>query len=120
MVENQYNPKESAEEGLSTDFAPHADGASALPDSNFGLQQSCSNLALQICKLAASLTRQVCKLETSERKRDSHQASNLSQVCGVKLFVNYSKNRVLTQPRIRTRDLPLPKPVALTTQLATL
>ncbi|GBM53522.1 hypothetical protein AVEN_129519-1 [Araneus ventricosus] len=64
------------------------------PDSNFSLQQSCSNFALQICKLAARLTWQECKLETSERKRDSHHASNLSQACGVKLIANYSKNRL--------------------------
>ncbi|GBL84236.1 hypothetical protein AVEN_118631-1 [Araneus ventricosus] len=84
------------------------------PDSNFSLQQSYRNLALQICKLAARLTRQECKLETSESKRDSHHALNLSQACRVKLIANYSKNRVGTQPRITTRDLPLLKPVALT------
>ncbi|GBN46343.1 hypothetical protein AVEN_139011-1 [Araneus ventricosus] len=78
----------------------------------------CNNLALQICKLPTNLTRQECKLETSLRKRVSHHASNLSQACGVKLIANYSKNRVRTQPRIRTRDLPLPRPLALTTRPA--
>ncbi|GBN38487.1 hypothetical protein AVEN_161565-1 [Araneus ventricosus] len=39
----------------------------------------CSNLALQICQLAASLTRQEGKLETSYCKRVSHHASNLQQ-----------------------------------------
>ncbi|GBL73136.1 hypothetical protein AVEN_159221-1 [Araneus ventricosus] len=37
----------------------------------------CSNLALQICKLATNLTRQECKLETSYRKRVSHHAIKL-------------------------------------------
>ncbi|GBM27542.1 hypothetical protein AVEN_257854-1 [Araneus ventricosus] len=97
-----------------------------FPDSNFSLHQSCSNLALQICsnlalqicKLATNLTRQECKLETSYRKRVSHHASNLSQACRVKLIANYSKNRVRRQPRIRTRDIPFPKPVVLTTRPA--
>ncbi|GBO36514.1 hypothetical protein AVEN_213583-1, partial [Araneus ventricosus] len=80
----------------------------------------CSNLALQIYKLATNLTRQECKLETSLRKRVSHHASNLSQDSGVKLIANYSKNRVQSQPRIQTRDISLPKPVVLTIQPARL
>ncbi|GBN67882.1 hypothetical protein AVEN_236530-1 [Araneus ventricosus] len=39
--------------------------SSHYPDSNFSLQQNCSKLALQICKLAARMTRQECKCETS-------------------------------------------------------
>ncbi|GBM28560.1 hypothetical protein AVEN_265016-1 [Araneus ventricosus] len=50
------------------------------PESNFSLQQRFSDLALEICKLAASLTRQECKIETSYCKRRSHYASNLQQV----------------------------------------
>ncbi|GBN61139.1 hypothetical protein AVEN_28391-1 [Araneus ventricosus] len=80
----------------------------------------CSNLALQICKLATNLTRQECKLETSYRKRVGHQASNLSQACRIKCIANYSKNRVRRQPRIRTPDISLPKPVVLTTRPARL
>ncbi|GBN88570.1 hypothetical protein AVEN_142634-1 [Araneus ventricosus] len=67
-----------------------------FPDSNFSLQQRCSNLALQICKLATNLTRQKCKLEKSYRKRVSHHASNLSPACLVKLIANYSKNSTKT------------------------
>ncbi|GBM62267.1 hypothetical protein AVEN_44059-1 [Araneus ventricosus] len=79
------------------------------PNSNFSLQQSYSIFALQICQLAASLTRQECKLETSSSKRASHHASNLSQASRVKLIANDSKNRVRRQPRIRTLDIPLSK-----------
>ncbi|GBM79970.1 hypothetical protein AVEN_39598-1 [Araneus ventricosus] len=61
------------------------------PNSKFSLQQSCSNLAPQICKLAASLTRQECKHETSYCKRVSHHASNLQQACCVKHIAEYSK-----------------------------
>ncbi|GBL90620.1 hypothetical protein AVEN_219295-1 [Araneus ventricosus] len=89
-----------------------------IPDSNFNLQQSCSNLALQICKLATNLTRQECKLETSYCKRVSHHKSNLPQACCVKLIANYSKNKVRSQPRIRTRDVSFPKTDALTIQSA--
>ncbi|GBM74049.1 hypothetical protein AVEN_101999-1 [Araneus ventricosus] len=72
--------------------------------------------AILLCKSATNLTRQECKLEASLCKRQSHHASNLSQACGVKLIANYSKNTARTHPRIRTRALPLPKPVSLTTR----
>ncbi|GBO09757.1 hypothetical protein AVEN_195725-1, partial [Araneus ventricosus] len=85
----------------------------AIPDSNFSLQQSCSNLARQIWKLAASLTRQ--ELETSYCKRFSHHASNFHQACCVKHIANYSK-KYADEPQIRTPDNPLPKPVVFTTQ----
>ncbi|GBM61119.1 hypothetical protein AVEN_152260-1 [Araneus ventricosus] len=52
---------------------------SADPDSNFSLKQSCNNLAFQICKLAAGLTWQKCKLETSYCKQVSYHPSNLPQ-----------------------------------------
>ncbi|GBL80858.1 hypothetical protein AVEN_26281-1 [Araneus ventricosus] len=78
----------------------------------------CSNLALQICKLAASLTRQECKLETNYCKRRSHNASNLQLSCYVKLIANYSRNRVRRQISDSHPDNPLPKPVALATQAA--
>ncbi|GBM02913.1 hypothetical protein AVEN_25871-1 [Araneus ventricosus] len=80
----------------------------------------CSNLALQICKLATNLTRQECKLETSYCKRVSHHKSNLPQACCIKLIANYSKNRERTQPQIRTRDVLFPKPDTLTIQPARL
>ncbi|GBN42030.1 hypothetical protein AVEN_192525-1 [Araneus ventricosus] len=67
------------------------------PDSNFSLQQSCSNLAQQNYKLAASLIRLECKLETSYCKRVSHHKSNLLQACCVKVITNYSKNKVRRQ-----------------------
>ncbi|GBL76681.1 hypothetical protein AVEN_53379-1 [Araneus ventricosus] len=51
----------------------HIDGRTA-PDSNFSLQQSCSNLALQICNKFDTTRVQA---ETSLRKRLSHHASNL-------------------------------------------
>ncbi|GBN36135.1 hypothetical protein AVEN_47135-1 [Araneus ventricosus] len=76
------------------------------PDSNFRLQQSCS-------KLAASLTRQECKLETSYCKRRSQHASNLQQACCVKLIANCSKNRVCRRTSValatQTAGLRLPK-----------
>ncbi|GBL79320.1 hypothetical protein AVEN_92526-1 [Araneus ventricosus] len=75
----------------------------------------CSNLALQIYKVAASLTRKECKLETSYCKRVSHHASNLQQAFCVKHIVNYSK-KYADEPQIRTPDNPLPKPVVFTTQ----
>ncbi|GBO42205.1 hypothetical protein AVEN_221874-1 [Araneus ventricosus] len=78
------------------------------------MEQSCSNLALQIYKLAANLTPQECKFDTSYCKRRSHHASNLQQACCVKLIGNCSKNRV----RRRTPDNPLPKPITLATQQA--
>ncbi|GBM78891.1 hypothetical protein AVEN_12516-1 [Araneus ventricosus] len=61
------------------------------PDSNFSLHQTCRKLALQICKLAVRLIRQECKLETSLQKRRSHHATNLQQVCDVKLIANIAK-----------------------------
>ncbi|GBN18713.1 hypothetical protein AVEN_156564-1 [Araneus ventricosus] len=61
------------------------------PDSNFSSQQTCSKLALKICKLAARLTRKECKLETSLQKRRSHHATNLQQACRVKLIANIAK-----------------------------
>ncbi|GBM32648.1 hypothetical protein AVEN_89644-1 [Araneus ventricosus] len=63
----------------------------SFPDSNFSLQQTCSKLALQICKLAARLIRQECKLETSLQKRRSHHATNLQQACHDKLIANIAK-----------------------------
>ncbi|GBM73640.1 hypothetical protein AVEN_195933-1 [Araneus ventricosus] len=78
--------------------------AAPVPDSNFSLQQSCSNLALQICKLAANLTRQECKLEASYCKRGSHHKSNLPQACCVKLIANTEHS---DKPRIRAPDKPL-------------
>ncbi|GBN44754.1 hypothetical protein AVEN_146911-1 [Araneus ventricosus] len=76
-------------------------------------------IAILVCsKVAASLTRQESKLETSYCKRRSHHASNLQKACCVKLIANYSKNRV----RRRTSDSkpanPLPKPAALATEPA--
>ncbi|GBN76354.1 hypothetical protein AVEN_172627-1 [Araneus ventricosus] len=76
--------------------------------------------AILLCKFATRMTRQERTLETSYRKRVSHHASNLSQACHVKLTANYSKNRVRRQPWIRTLDIPLPKPVVLTTRQARL
>ncbi|GBN49980.1 hypothetical protein AVEN_162362-1 [Araneus ventricosus] len=84
-----------------------------FPDSNFSLQQSCSNIAPQIRTLATNLTRQECKLETSYCTQVSHHKSNFPQACCIKLIANYSKNRVRTQPRIRSGDKTPPKPVAL-------
>ncbi|GBN33021.1 hypothetical protein AVEN_101093-1 [Araneus ventricosus] len=60
----------------------------SFPDSNFNFHQTCSKLALQICKLAARLARQECKLETSLQKRRSHHATNLQQAFHVKLIAN--------------------------------
>ncbi|GBM36172.1 hypothetical protein AVEN_223238-1 [Araneus ventricosus] len=81
---------------------------------------ACSNLALQIRKLAASLTRQECKHETSYYKQASYHALNLEQACCVKLIAICSKNRVQKQPQIRTSDISLPKPVVVTTRPASL
>ncbi|GBM96332.1 hypothetical protein AVEN_182468-1 [Araneus ventricosus] len=78
-----------------------------ITDNNFSLHQSCSNLALQISKLAASLTRQQCKFETSYWKRVSHHASNLQQACCVKHIVNHSKNYA-DEPQIRNPENPIP------------
>ncbi|GBM49543.1 hypothetical protein AVEN_108779-1 [Araneus ventricosus] len=66
---------------------------SATPDSNFSLNQTCSKLALQICKLAASLTRQECKLETSLKQtcRSDEVTTNLQQASHVKLIANIAK-----------------------------
>ncbi|GBN64961.1 hypothetical protein AVEN_169228-1 [Araneus ventricosus] len=91
-----------------------------VPDSNFGLQQSCSNLALQICKLAARLTRQECKLETSLQHVNASFEVNTLQICHKLFTAKYSRNRVRTQLRIRNSDLPLPKPDALTNRPARL
>ncbi|GBM99917.1 hypothetical protein AVEN_190931-1 [Araneus ventricosus] len=74
-------------------------------DSNISLQQSFSNLALQICKLAASLTRQECKLKTSFCKRVSHHDSNLQQVSCVKHIANYSKKYADEPPTTRFLNL---------------
>ncbi|GBM24200.1 hypothetical protein AVEN_199428-1 [Araneus ventricosus] len=73
----------------------------------------CSNIALQICKLAASLTRH--KLETSFCQRVSHLASSLQQACCVKHIENYSK-KYADEFQIRNSENPFPKPVVFTTQ----
>ncbi|GBN10416.1 hypothetical protein AVEN_189242-1, partial [Araneus ventricosus] len=64
-------------------------------------------------KLAASLTRQECKLETSCCNRRSHYASNLQQNCCVNSFQTIAKTEYADEPQIRTPDNPLPKPVAI-------
>ncbi|GBN03991.1 hypothetical protein AVEN_177853-1 [Araneus ventricosus] len=65
-----------------------------------------SQIAILVCiKLAASLhcksarlTRQECKLETSLQKRRSHHATNLQQVCHVKLISNIAKTEYGKKP----------------------
>ncbi|GBM06042.1 hypothetical protein AVEN_49425-1 [Araneus ventricosus] len=61
----------------------------------------CSRLALQLCKLSANLSRQVCKCETSLQQVNAslevtigRTCSSLPQAC----IANYSKNGVRTQP----------------------
>ncbi|GBL87066.1 hypothetical protein AVEN_218762-1 [Araneus ventricosus] len=77
------------------------------PGINTKLQQSCS----------ANL--QACNKFDMRRAQVSNkfaEATNLQQACHFKLIANYSKNRVRTQPRIRTRDRPLPKMTLETTR----
>ncbi|GBM96277.1 hypothetical protein AVEN_173044-1 [Araneus ventricosus] len=64
------------------------DKSTRVPDSKFNLQQSCNSLALQVCKLAASLTRQDRKFITNFQKHRSHHVSNLQQTCHVKFIAN--------------------------------
>ncbi|GBM16285.1 hypothetical protein AVEN_194032-1 [Araneus ventricosus] len=80
----------------------------------------CSNLLLQICKLAASLIRKECKLGTSYCKRGSHHRSNLPQACCVKLIANYSKRREHRQTSDSNPRQPTLSPDALATQPAEL
>ncbi|GBO17452.1 hypothetical protein AVEN_99518-1 [Araneus ventricosus] len=79
----------------------------AFPDSNFSLQQICSRLALQICKLSSNWSRQVCKCETSLQQVNASLEVTIGRTCSefaarlhCKLIANYSKNRVRTQPGI--------------------
>ncbi|GBM30259.1 hypothetical protein AVEN_26166-1 [Araneus ventricosus] len=85
---------------------------------NFSLQQSCRNLGLQISKLAASLTLQESKLETSHCKRVSNHTSNLQQACRVKLIANYSINKVRRHTVDSSSRQPTSWPFALVTQPA--
>ncbi|GBL82428.1 hypothetical protein AVEN_252567-1 [Araneus ventricosus] len=84
------------------------------PDSNFSLQQICSRLPLQICKLTANLSRQECKCETSLQQVNASFEVNMGRTCSkfaadlhCKLIANYSKNRVRTQPGIELATSPL-------------
>ncbi|GBN08495.1 hypothetical protein AVEN_176643-1 [Araneus ventricosus] len=76
------------------------------PDSNFSLQQICSRLALQICKVTANLSRQECKCEISLQQVNTSFEVTMGRTCSkfsadlhCKLIANYSKNRY-TQPGI--------------------
>ncbi|GBN56520.1 hypothetical protein AVEN_270775-1 [Araneus ventricosus] len=78
----------------------------------------CSKLALHICKLAAMLTRQECKLETSLKQACRSDEVTKRRTCS-KLATSHckhSKNRVRKKLRIRARDLALasmtPKPLS--------
>ncbi|GBM51247.1 hypothetical protein AVEN_73857-1 [Araneus ventricosus] len=51
------------------------------PDSNFSLQQICSRLALQVCKLSANLSRQVCKCETSLQQVNASLEVTIGRTC---------------------------------------
>ncbi|GBL67255.1 hypothetical protein AVEN_1688-1, partial [Araneus ventricosus] len=80
-------------------------------DSNFSLQQACHKFVktrVQACH--KFVMTQECNLqqvkesfEVTMKRTCSKLATNLP----CKLNANYSKNRVRTRPRNRTRDLPL-------------
>ncbi|GBM96105.1 hypothetical protein AVEN_200411-1 [Araneus ventricosus] len=84
-----------------------------IPDSNFSLQQSCINLALQICSFqqvwhgkSASLKRVIANDEVITRQTFSKLvASNSLQTI--------AKSEYVDEPQIETPENPLSKPVAL-------
>ncbi|GBO28040.1 hypothetical protein AVEN_216302-1 [Araneus ventricosus] len=87
--------------------ADHPTPSGIIPDSNFSLQQICSRLVLQICKLTANLSRQECKCETSLQQVNASFEVTTGRTCSkfaadlhCKLIANYSKNRVRTQTGI--------------------
>ncbi|GBN21260.1 hypothetical protein AVEN_33650-1 [Araneus ventricosus] len=60
-----------------------------------------SKLALQICKLAASLTRQECKRETSfQQVNASFEVTMGQRTCSKLALQTIAKNKVRTQPGI--------------------
>ncbi|GBN89034.1 hypothetical protein AVEN_112373-1 [Araneus ventricosus] len=78
------------------------------------LQQS----TLHICKLAASLTWQKCKLQTSYCKLVGHHASTLQQAFCSNTLQIIAETEYADEPQIRIPDNQLPKSVALATQPA--
>ncbi|GBM80060.1 hypothetical protein AVEN_45042-1 [Araneus ventricosus] len=77
----------------------------ACPDSNFCLQQSCSSLALQVCKLAASLTRQDHKFITSLKQIFRSDEVTMCRTCS-KLFTSSSfQTSRKKRERIRTPEI---------------
>ncbi|GBM83929.1 hypothetical protein AVEN_236584-1 [Araneus ventricosus] len=70
----------------------------------------CSSLALEACNI----------FDTARVQVNANELVTTRQACRAKLIANYSKNRARRQPRIRTPNIPFPKPVALTTQPARL
>ncbi|GBN92296.1 hypothetical protein AVEN_14318-1 [Araneus ventricosus] len=80
-----------------------------IPHSNFSLQKSGSNLALQICKLEARLTRQECKLETSLIQVNANELVTTCQTCHVKLQIiakrEYEHNLGFEAPPYRVLNL---------------
>ncbi|GBM31806.1 hypothetical protein AVEN_56909-1 [Araneus ventricosus] len=82
-----------------------------VPDSNFSLQQACYKFDMtrvQACDKFDMKREQACnKLTQASKSPWGEFAGSLPQAFRGKLIVNYSKNRVQTQPRNRTRNLPL-------------
>ncbi|GBO31235.1 hypothetical protein AVEN_129773-1 [Araneus ventricosus] len=82
----------------------------------------CSNLALQICMHAASLTWQECKLETTLKQVIANEEVTTRRTCSKLVASNslqtIAKTEYADEPQIRTLDNRLPKTVALATQQA--
>ncbi|GBN05792.1 hypothetical protein AVEN_10270-1 [Araneus ventricosus] len=79
------------------------------PDSNFSFQQSCSANLQASDKIDTARVQACNKFGRSERKRDSHHASNFSQACGVKLIakIDYEDSLRLELATYRFLNLSL-------------
>ncbi|GBN53231.1 hypothetical protein AVEN_89725-1, partial [Araneus ventricosus] len=72
---------------------PSAGTLHCNPDSNFSSQQSCSNPALQICKLATSLTRKLALQSWCEFSHDIFTANFFCKWVGRLCFVTLQEVR---------------------------
>ncbi|GBL73138.1 hypothetical protein AVEN_159222-1 [Araneus ventricosus] len=77
--------------------------SSVIPYSNFSLQQSCSSLTMQVCKLAASSARQDRKFITRLSQVNANDEVTSRRTC-IKLVASNSL-QTIAKKRVRRRTL---------------
>ncbi|GBN16981.1 hypothetical protein AVEN_238201-1 [Araneus ventricosus] len=91
------------------DFIGHCGSRIVAPITT---QIVCSKVAaILLCK-SASLQQIWHGKIASLKQVNAYELVTTRQTCRVKLITSYSKSRVRKQLRIRTSDMPLPKPVS--------